>query len=978
MKRFLLLILVAMTLAASGQNFVTFSPLNAFTKEPLDSVNAMLTETKGDSTVIRARQTLRIHNSQCHLVYPKGAGKFTLVLEAPGYLPSEPRKFEVKKTTAYYQTNLGNILMDKDFSRTLDEVTVTATKIKMVMKGDTIVYNADAFQLAEGSVLDDLIKQLPGTVLKPGGVIEVNGKQVSSLLVNGRDFFKGDPKIALRNLPAYTVNTVKVYEKAPDYADLVKTNDKKPEYPLVMDVNLKKIYEVGWLGNVEAGYGTSNRYSARAFAMGYTKSTRIGLFANINNISNTTSATAASDGEWNPGWGTSGILKLIFTGANINWEHKQEKYTHKIDGSVKVTDEREEHVSGGASTNFYDSGDRYIRNSNNSMTRKTHIWVDGSYSLRAPRYYLNLSPYWEWMHTRNNGESRSATFTANPEESYRLESLDKLFSPAGSKRLEEITLLRTERQTLSKSDMQKVSLNWTWRYRRFNFSGSGLYDFTNAKNHEIYRLTYQNPENSAGNEAQRVYSPSNTNHYVTSFHADYNLWLGSESKFVHWQFIPLFDYRHEHSSANNMRYRLDRLPDWGADADVALGLAPSAQSELNVALDRQNSLNTETTTDIFNPGFEAIYGIFWKDEKQKFYVTPIIRDLIRSEKIKYIKPGLLDAYPHRTRHCWNPQLNISFSESVIDTDPETGSKKFKRNYSLQLSYSMNIYTPDLLIMINTVNNENPLYIREGNPDLRDCHIHNFNLGYYLRTNSQFHLNASANTSIRRRQIGYAQFYNRETGVTVSRPMNIDGNWNASMYISAGKEWNQKFGISASVNPGYNHSVDYISETDVPTSSLVHNWNIGGNITGSYRFLSDNTLQLSFNPRWMKQYSDRANFSTTSAWDFNYGVNMTFNNLLPWKLKFDTSFQLRTRTGYNAAEMNTTEYVWSAQLSRSFDNRFTLTVEGFDILGSVKNISRHITSQGFYENWYNALPSYVMAKFSYRFNVFPGKSQSQDH
>ncbi|MDE6278644.1 MAG: outer membrane beta-barrel protein, partial [Paramuribaculum sp.] len=146
----------------------------------------------------------------------------------------------------------------------------------------------------------------------------------------------------------------------------------------------------------------------------------------------------------------------------------------------------------------------------------------------------------------------------------------------------------------------------------------------------------------------------------------------------------------------------------------------------------------------------------------------------------------------------------------------------------------------------------------------------------------------------------------------------------------------------------------------------------GNITGSYQFLGENTLKLSFNPRWMKQYSDRANFSTTSAWDLNYGVNLTLNKLLPWKLKFDTSFQLRTRTGYNAAEMNTTEYVWSAQLSRSFDNRFTLTVEGFDILGSVKNISRHITSQGFYENWYNALPSYVMAKFSYRFHIYPKK------
>ncbi len=977
MKRFLLLILVVMSLAVKGQNYVSFSPLNAFTKDALDSVHAILTETKGDSTVIRAEKTLYVYRNNCTLSYPKGAGKFTLILEAPGYLPSEPRKFEVKKTTAYYATNLGNILLDKDYSRNLDEVTVTATKIKMVMRGDTIVYNADAFQLAEGSVLDDLIRQLPGTVLKPGGVIEVNGKPVSSLLVNGKDFFKGDPKIALRNLPAYTVNTIKVYEKEPDYADLVKTNDKKPEYPIVMDVNLKKQYEIGWLGNVEAGYGTHNRYSGRAFAMGYTKSTRIGLFANINNISNTSSASASSEGEWNRGWGTNGILKLIFAGANVNWEHRQEKYTHKIDGSVKVTNEREEHVSGSASTNFYDGGDSYERSGSNSLSRKTHVWLDGQYSLRAPRYYLVLSPYWEWMHTNGEGASRSATFTANPEESYKLESLDKLFSAPGSKRLEEITLLRTENLNLSRSDMQKVRLNWTWRYRRFSFNGTGQYYDSRNKGHEIYRLTYQNPEAAAGNEAQRIYIPSNTNSHASTFHADYNLWLGSESKFVHWQFIPMFDYRQEHISAHNMRYRLDRLPDWGADADIPLGLAPSTQSELDLALDRQNSLNTETTNYTFSPAFKAIYGIFWKEERQKFYVTPVITDNIKSERIRYVKPGLLSEYPHRTRHIFKPRLDISFNESMVNIDPETGSKKFKGYYSVNFSYYMDTYLPDLLNMINTVNTSNPLYIREGNPDLRDARAHIFSLGFNRYTPGQINLNGSLNARIVEHEIGYGRFYNRETGVTTSRPMNVEGNWNAGMYLYARKDWQQKFEVSASVNTNYNHSVDFTSETDVPTSSLVHTWNVGGSLGGEYTFLNDNRVKLSFNPRWMKQYSDRTNFATTSAWDFNYGVNLTFNNLLPWKLKFDTSFQLRTRTGYNAADMNDTEYVWNAQISRTFDKRFTLSVEGFDILGSVKNISRYVSSQGFYESWYNALPSYVMAKFNYRFNIFPKKNQPRE-
>ena len=106
----------------------------------------------------------------------------------------------------------------------LDGVTVTATKVKMVMHGDTIVYNADAFQLSNGSMLDELIRRLPGVQLK-GNQIMVNGRFVSSLLVNGSDFFKGNPAVALQNLPAYTVNKLKVYEKDDDMAYI--TGEKK-------------------------------------------------------------------------------------------------------------------------------------------------------------------------------------------------------------------------------------------------------------------------------------------------------------------------------------------------------------------------------------------------------------------------------------------------------------------------------------------------------------------------------------------------------------------------------------------------------------------------------------------------------------------------------------------------------------------------------------------------------------------------------
>lgn len=98
----------------------------------------------------------------------------------------------------------------------LKELTVTTSKVKFYHKGDTVVYNADAFLLAEGSMLDALIRQLPGVELKSNGQIYVNGEFVENLLLNGKDFFKNDHQVMLDNLGAYLVKDIQVYRKSND------------------------------------------------------------------------------------------------------------------------------------------------------------------------------------------------------------------------------------------------------------------------------------------------------------------------------------------------------------------------------------------------------------------------------------------------------------------------------------------------------------------------------------------------------------------------------------------------------------------------------------------------------------------------------------------------------------------------------------------------------------------------------------------
>lgn len=102
----------------------------------------------------------------------------------------------------------------------LDEVTVTSSVVQIINKGDTIQFNAEAFELAEGSMLSSLVKKLPGVELRDNGQIYVNGRFVDKLLLNGKDFFNGDKMVLLQNLPAYTVKNVQVYQQ-----------DKKTSWP---------------------------------------------------------------------------------------------------------------------------------------------------------------------------------------------------------------------------------------------------------------------------------------------------------------------------------------------------------------------------------------------------------------------------------------------------------------------------------------------------------------------------------------------------------------------------------------------------------------------------------------------------------------------------------------------------------------------------------------------------------------------------
>lgn len=188
----------------------------------------------------------------------------------------------------------------------LEEVAVNATRILMVQKGDTIIYNAAALQLSAGSMLNDLVRALPGAQLDKEGKITINGERVTSLLVNGKDFFKGDPMVALTNLPYYTVDKIKVYHRGRELKNATQSDSLRAEAeekPLVMDVRLKKEYGKGWLANAEAGAGIRTLgeanpiYRGRVFALRFTDHSKLAIYGTANNVGDSYKLRTMDSGE---------------------------------------------------------------------------------------------------------------------------------------------------------------------------------------------------------------------------------------------------------------------------------------------------------------------------------------------------------------------------------------------------------------------------------------------------------------------------------------------------------------------------------------------------------------------------------------------------------------------------------------------------------------------------------------------------------
>ena len=925
---------------------------NRMTGELLSGVKAELMTR--DSSVVGdccTEKYFQVGNTFCpwYFYVPKKEAQYILKLSKEGY------ETLYKDITYEPRGNKGIIIFEKTYlkyapkERVLGAATVTATRVKFYTKKDTVVFNADAFEMAEGSMLDALIKQLPGVELRDNGQIYVNGRFVESLLLNGENFFDKDRNVMLENLPSYMVNNVKVYERLGEKSRLMKRDMDDKSY--VMDINLKKHYSIGWIGNAEGGAGTRDRYLGRFFALRFTRQSRVSLFGNMNNLNET--RKPGQNGDWSPGNVRQGQNAHKIFGLDYMVNDRRTRY--KLEGWAKAEHDNLTALEQTTGEAFMPNGNVYKRSGNHESQSVTSFNSFHNWLFHNDLTVLKVAPYVLYEKKKKRGNSYSAALN---QDMNNLSGLtDSLFS-GSSEWLRNAVINRVKNEDMQKSDkfFTTATASFTQDLRYFSgfidAEGYISYKKEHFERFNHYQLDYPSAAGQTGETKNRYYkSPSEMFSYYGR--ADFWYWLP-----CNFALVPSYKYRVLNTRNDNMIYRLDQLDGWGSGKE--LGALPSEWEYLST-LDKGNSYNQEQNTQEHTISMKINGNHLILNNKVRFEAYAEFPVVLTRRKFDYVRANI-DTVLTKQVAAFNPFVRTSF----IWHD-------WKRRIDIEYDVDTKLYGLSQTLDIRS--DDDPLRVTLGNGCLKNSVAHQLDVSYTNNSNrKQRFFNAGVNYNAVRNQIGYSSEYNRATGVYTYRPVNINGNYsvggnvNYSMALDRKRRWN----LSTTTSAQLHNNVDLITVTgsDVNPRSKVKTLFLNETVKIDHRF-GRQKVGAKAGCSWRNATSAREDFSTINAANFNYGLTGQFE--LPCGFQFFTDLTMYSRRGYESHEMNTDELVWNARLSKQvWKKRLTLALEGFDILHNLSAVTHTLNGQGRTETYRNVIPSYGMLHVIYRLNVQPKK------
>ena len=909
-------------------------------------------------------------------------GDYIIRLQADGYAPkyvpfSIPKLYKRERYRELKTTYLQKQKQKWDVD--LDEVVVTATKLKFFMDGDTLTYNADAFSLSEGSMIDALIKKLPGVEIKDGGEIYVNGQKVESLLLNGKDFFDSDRELMLENMPAYMVKNIQSYERVPE--DVKGTNkEKTAKKELVMNVKLKREYNRGWMANAEGGIGTDfyaddkgntgTKFMGRLFGLRFDDRSRLMVYANANNLND--DRTPGQEGEWSPLTQSQGLKENYSAGTNYSigdWDHI------RYQASANASYSENYDAYNNSQQTFLKGGDTFGRSYYDRRSYNVNMNTYHMFRYRTPEpgdWYKNITafiqPYFNYMKWNNHASTGSTTLAEDVAEGLGKAWMDSIAAPNAGELLKKYAINRTLNSTKGSGHWTNFNIRERLSYSpahndMLEFTLSSNYTTTDRKedSFEHYRVDYPNSKTGQATDFRNRFIPSTDHSSNFSIEPEVSI-IFERNDSLHHRFWLGYEYSHNSQRTNRSLYLLNKLNGWGEGTDKPISMLPS-EEEMLTTLDADNSSRSHNTVATHNAEFSYSLVQHTDSMYREWYVE--LELPFKKETLDY----------------WQgTQADTIFSRNTAFLTPRIGfwSDKYSRGQTISIDYSMNTSTPSMSSLLNIKTTSDPLNTVEGNPNLKNTRTHNLGGNYRDKFGRGILFNANARASITQDAIAYGYIYNKETGKRTIMPENVNGNW--SMNVGTGVDFpfdkGEKWRLRERVSYNYNHSVDLngTSEEMVATRSVVGSSYLNNELGLNFRPSDKMEFGAKGNFHYQHSGSDRTDFTTINVYDYDYGITAQVE--LPWKIQLSTDVTMYSRRGYTDESMNTDEFVWNARLTKKFMNgNLLIHFDAFDLLGKLSNVRRSINAQGKSETFYNVIPSYGLMHIAYRFNKTPKKKEN---
>lgn len=877
---------------------------------PLPNANVRLTTAQG-----KLQGGMATDRHGAYTIAGVPAGTYHLEVSYVGYTTHT----QEIRVTGSESKRIADIILTED-GKLLSDLVISAKATEVVVRGDTIEYNAESFKTSQGAVLEELIKKLPGAEISESGEITINGKSISQIMVDGKRFFESDPKVAIKNLPAELIEKVQVLDRESDAARMTGFADGDDE--TVINLTIKPGRKQGLFGTAYVGGGTDERYEANAIVNRFSDSKQWTVLGGVNNTNNAGFSDIAADlSRSDIAQQASGSSRRPMQRDTSNDGITSSRI---LGGNLIIAASAKTEVGGNA---FFGNSDKEAI----TTSETTNIQTTGNTHDSSKVTELNTK-YNAGANFRLDWKPDTKTeIIITPQLTYGTGSGTYLGESVTT--LEETGALITS-STLTQSTESRV------------YSGRVNVDASR-------RLSDRGRTFSASVEM-------GINGDDTEGQYESNIYTASSAS------NALVNQRLENESSNqNFRARLN----WVEPLTTSLALQVSYQLRGEFASTSRAAYDLDATgaytlhNDAYSYGFESSFlthraGLALKHTAKAHDITAGIN----------VDPSSL------VSTTTSQGIARRITQDVVNFSPTLRyTYKPSRALSLRLDYRGRSFQPTSNQLAPIQDATNPLLVYVGNADLRPGYMHFLmgNLSLFSAA-KQSSLNLFGMIRLVQDEIVSTSVYDTTTGVRTIGYTNVNGSWRGVLggFAIIPTGW-KPLTLRLSSRNMLANQVGFVDGVRNNALSLSLNESVS---LGYRQGAVDTNIKGSWTGYTASNSVESVKGQTTNDYSLGWDTNIT----LPLNLAFESQLSYTRTTGY-ASGYNQEQTLLNLGLSFSFlrGNAASLRFKFYDVLGQKRNIFRSVTALAISSQETNTIGQYAMLHFIYRFNSFSGNASASD-